>query len=357
MSSLIRAATLKNYFEVAQQLGLNPQPLLRTAGLSRTMLSDPERRIPASAAVKLLEDSARQTGCDTFGLRMAESRQMSDFGVVSLLLIHQPTLRDALMTTMKYRHLLNELLAIHVEDRGRTVVIREEFVPGPGPTSRQAIELAMGALYRLCGFLLGPHWKPHSVHFTHGPPENLLVHRRVFRCATEFDREFNGIVCDAADLTYRNPSADPAMAVYVKRLVESLPTPDKNSITTDVRKDLYILMPMGPGHHRAGRARPRHERAHAAAPPRGSQRDVLRHPQFGSHRPGGPLHGEPQLLAAGGRTAVGILRAQLVHALVLGRVRHGTTGVAQGPALAQRAAKGSLMPPKPVPDAMCARDS
>lgn len=245
MSSLIRAATLKNYFEVAQQLGLNPQPLLRTAGLSRTMLSDPERRIPAPAAVKLLEDSARQTGCDTFGLRMAESRQLSDFGVVSLLLIHQPTLRDALMTTMKYRHLLNELLAIHVEERGRTVVIREEFVPGPGPTSRQAIELAMGALYRLCGFLLGPHWKPHSVHFTHGPPQNLLVHRRVFRCATEFNREFNGIVCDAADLTYRNPSADPAMAVYVKRLVESLPTPDRNSITIDVRKDLYILMPMG----------------------------------------------------------------------------------------------------------------
>ncbi|UNK49700.1 AraC family transcriptional regulator [Lysobacter sp. S4-A87] len=245
MSSLIRAATLKNYFEVAQQLGLNPQPLLRAAGLSRTMLSDPERRIPAAAAVKLLEDSARQTGCDTFGLRMAESRQLSDFGVVSLLLIHQPTLRDALMTTMKYRHLLNELLAIHVEERGRTVVIREEFVPGPGPTSRQAIELALGALYRLCGFLLGPHWKPHSVNFTHGGPENLLVHRRVFRCATEFDRDFNGIVCDAADLTYRNPSADPAMAVYVKRLVEALPTPDKHSITTDVRKDLYILMPMG----------------------------------------------------------------------------------------------------------------
>ncbi|HEY5804826.1 MAG TPA: AraC family transcriptional regulator [Lysobacter sp.] len=245
MSSLIRAATLKNYFEVAQQLGLNPQPLLRAAGLSRTMLSDPERRIPAAAAVKLLEDSSVQADCDTFGLRMAESRQLSDFGVVSLLLIHQPTLRDALMTTMKYRHLLNELLAIHVEERGRTVVIREEFVPGPGPTSRQAIELALGALYRLCGFLLGPHWKPHSVSFTHGPPENLLVHRRVFRCATEFGREFNGIVCDAADLTYRNPSADPAMAMYVKRLVEALPAPDKNSITTDVRKDLYILMPMG----------------------------------------------------------------------------------------------------------------
>lgn len=244
-ASLIRAATLTNYFDVAQQLGLNPQPLLAAAGLSRTMLADPDRRIPAAAAVQLLEDSARESGCDTFGLRMAESRQLSDFGVVSLLLIHQPTLRDALLTTMKYRHLLNELLAIHVEETGRTVVIREEFVPDRGTSSRQSIDLALGVLHRLCGALLGPRWKPHSISFTHGPPENLQDHRRVFRCALEFDREFNGIVCDAADLDVRNPSADPAMAGYVKRLVESLPAPAQSSVASDVRKDLYILMPMG----------------------------------------------------------------------------------------------------------------
>jgi len=58
-TSLIRAATLTNYFEVARQLGLNPEPLLHAAGLSRSMLADPERRIPAAAAVRLLEDSAR----------------------------------------------------------------------------------------------------------------------------------------------------------------------------------------------------------------------------------------------------------------------------------------------------------
>ena len=63
MSSLIRAASLKNYFEVAEQLELNPQPLLRAVGLSRAMLADPERRIPAVAAVRLLEDSAHASAC------------------------------------------------------------------------------------------------------------------------------------------------------------------------------------------------------------------------------------------------------------------------------------------------------
>lgn len=245
MSSLIRAATMKNYFEVAQQLDLNPQPILQAVGLTRTMLADPERRIPAAAAVGLLEESARASGCETFGLRMAESRQLSDFGVVSLLLIHQPTLRDALVATMQYRHLLNELLTIHVEERGRTVVIREEFVADVGTSSRQAIELAIGALYRLCGFLLGPHWKPHTVVFTHPAPDSLLVHRRVFRCPVEFSGDYNGMVCEAADLDHPNPSADPLMARYVKRLVEALPPPSRGSLATDVRKDLYILLPMG----------------------------------------------------------------------------------------------------------------
>ena len=41
MSTLVRAAVLTNYFEVAAHLGLNPQPLLRRVNLSRKLLADP----------------------------------------------------------------------------------------------------------------------------------------------------------------------------------------------------------------------------------------------------------------------------------------------------------------------------
>jgi AraC-like DNA-binding protein len=245
VSSLIRAAALTNYFEVARQLELNPQPLLQAVGLSRSLLSDPERRIPAAAAAQLLEASAQASGCETFGLRMAESRQLSDLGVASLLLVHQPTLRDALLATMRYRHLVNDLLAIHVEDGERTVVIREEFVPDQGAPPRQAVELAIGTLHRLCRALVGPRWKPQAVNFTHEAPANLQVHRRVFRCAVEFACEFNGIVCASADLDRRNPLADPAMASHAERLVASMPAPGGSSIANGVRQELYILLPMG----------------------------------------------------------------------------------------------------------------
>lgn len=245
MTTLIRAAALTNYFEVAAHLRLNPQPLLRKVGLSRARLADPEQRIPLTAVVELLEASAKASGCPTFGLRMAESRQLSNFGVVSLLLSHQPTLRAALLVIMQYRHLLNESLAMHVEEAGKIVIIREELVGDEALQTRQSIELALGVLSRMGSAVLGPHWQPISVEFTHRAPKDLQVHRRVFHCPVHFGAEFNGIVCQAADLDRSNPNADLAMARYAKQFVESLPRPSQTSIVHEVRKAIYLMLPMG----------------------------------------------------------------------------------------------------------------
>ena len=240
-----RGRTLTNYFEVAQHLGLNPQPLLHRVNLSRKLIADPEQRIPFAAAMSLLEESARVTGCSTFGLRMAESRQLADLGVVSLLLTHQRTLRDALQVATEYRHLLNESLAIHIEDAGQMVVLREEVVLDFPTSSRQGTELAIGVLFRLCAALLGAHWRPQSVNFTHAAPADLQLHRRIFKCKVEFDAEFNGIVCRAADLDHPSPLADQSMARYAARFIDSLPGAGAPSIVLEVRKAIYVGLPMG----------------------------------------------------------------------------------------------------------------
>src|SRR5512145_995813 len=158
MTALARAATLTNYLEVARHLGLNAHSLMAQVGLNASMLGAPDQRIPVSAAVALLEESARISSCETFGLRMAELRQLSDFGEISLLLSHQRTLRDALQVIVQYRHLMNDSLAIFIEEAGKTVIIREEIVSDYPGHSRQATELAIGVMHRFCAALLGAHW-------------------------------------------------------------------------------------------------------------------------------------------------------------------------------------------------------
>ncbi len=245
MTPMVRAASLTNYMEVAQHLGLNPQQLLRQVGLSQTLIDNPEQRLPTSAVAALLEESARAANCPTFGLRMAESRQLSDFGVISLLLSHQPTLRDALEIIVQYRHLLNESLALYVDEVGKTVILREEIISDTSAPMRQGMELAIGVLFRMCSALLGSNWRPMSVNFSHDAPPELQLHRRVFGCKVEFGSEFNGIVCQVADLDKPNPLADPAMARHAQRLVETLPGAARQSTLNDVRKAIYLLLPMG----------------------------------------------------------------------------------------------------------------
>lgn len=245
MTAQARSAVLTNYLEVARQYGLNTHALMSKAGLNQAVLSDPEQRIPVEAAITLMEESARESGCETFGLRMAELRQLADFGEVSLLLSHQRSLREALQVIVQYRHLLNDSLAIYIEETDKTVIIREEVVSDYPVYSRQAIELAIGVMHRFCAALLGAHWHPIRVNFSHEAPADLSVHRRMFACPLEFGSEFNGIVCPSTNLDTANPLANAAMARHAQRYLDSLQNAGEHSLALDVRKAIYLLLPMG----------------------------------------------------------------------------------------------------------------
>lgn len=243
MTALVRAAALTNFTEVAQELGYDAGAALRRAGLRAQLLRQPDQLVEADRVARLLEDAARETGCESFGLRIAARRQLSNFGMVSLLLMHQPTLRQVLLTLIRHLHLLNERLAIQVEDAGHLVILREELTVSVD--ARQSIELAIGVLYRMCEALLGDRWQPAGVSFTHEPPASQAFHRRFFKCRIEFDAAFNGLVCRAADLDVPNPRADPVLAEYARKIIAEAPDGRQRSIDQEVRKAIYLMLPAG----------------------------------------------------------------------------------------------------------------
>ncbi|EPF80591.1 AraC family transcriptional regulator [Acinetobacter rudis] len=245
MVPFAHTAVLTNYLNVSQQLDLNTFSLLSSVGLCQSQLADSKQRIPVDKAITLLEASALSSGCEAFGLRMAELRQLSDFGEVSLLLSYQHTLRDALKIISRYRNLLNDALAIYVEESGHTAIIREEVVTPASLYSRQATELAVGTMHRLCATLLQHKWRPTSAHFTHSAPKDLSIHRRVFGCTLEFGSEFNGLVCNASELDQINPLANTAMADHAQRFLDILQNDCEPSLILDIRKSIYLLLPMG----------------------------------------------------------------------------------------------------------------
>ncbi|BCF99874.1 AraC family transcriptional regulator [Paraburkholderia sp. PGU19] len=244
METMLRSVAMGGYFDVTRRLGLNPFELVQQFGIDGAALANPDDRVPAAACCRLLELTANIASCPTFALQMAETRQKFGTGVVNILLAHKRTLREVLLAAAEYRHLLNEALAVYVENAGDTVTIREELVVEPGIPTKQAIELAVGVLARHASALLGDHWKPRAVHFVHAAPADLTFHRRFFGCSLQFGSDFNGFVCAAADLDYPNPAADPELVRYAESLATPLNAESADSAALEVRKAIYLLLPL-----------------------------------------------------------------------------------------------------------------
>lgn len=244
MTPLVRSATFAKYSSVARGLGIDPVRMVSHAGLDRSCLVTPDMRVPEASLAEVLDASARAASCASLGLLVGESWRLSDFGVISLLLQHQPTLRQALQELGRYRHLLSDSVVVDVNDFDRVAVVRLALVTGRAHPGRQPMELAMGVLLSLCRHQLGQAWMPRSVHFTHDAPQGTQIHRRMFGRHIEFGSEFDGLVLAAGELDQVNPLCDLRMAAYAKDFVDLQPRRAR-SVVHDVRRAVHVLLPRG----------------------------------------------------------------------------------------------------------------
>src|SRR6187200_2845993 len=149
MTAFIRSAVLTSFADLAAACGLDARALLADAGLPQRCLDEPDLKVPARAVAHLLELAAQRGHEPAFGLRLAESRRLSNLGPLGLLVRDEPTLRAALEAVMHHLHVHNEALAIAVEQHSNLVVVRLELTVEGQTSLRQSIELAVGVTFRV----------------------------------------------------------------------------------------------------------------------------------------------------------------------------------------------------------------
>ena len=238
----VRAAALTNFDQVASFVGLDPMALLRSAGLDPSLLKDPEQWLPLPAVAGLLEEAARRSHCQNFGLLMAESRSLASIGPVSLLLMHQPRVSDVVLSMVRYQHLFGSAVQIELQPIDDALIVRVELL---GSTeARQGTELVVAYFCRCIAAVLGRPWHPESVHFTHSAPADQRAHRRIFSCPVDFSNGFNGFVCAREALQEQNPARNEELAAHAERLLRQImPPPGTLAVSERVRRSLLLLLP------------------------------------------------------------------------------------------------------------------
>lgn len=240
----VRYATIGHYPSVAREVGLDPAAMLRGHGLAPAPQAHAEQRIPAAAVAALLEDTAARSGRDDIGLQMAERRTIATLGPLSLALREEPDVRGVLEMLMRYEHLYNDATRLTLTERGETAVIRIDLQVADGGT-RQAIELAVGALVGILREFLGPAWQPIRIELPHPPPVHAETHRRVIGAPLAFGRDRAAVVLPLHDLDVRLPERDPQLRAFAQQYLSSLGGPRDADLADRVRELVAVLLPSG----------------------------------------------------------------------------------------------------------------
>jgi AraC-like DNA-binding protein len=242
--TLLRSACLTDFPEIARSVGLQPEALLSAVGIDRRALGDPDFRIPVQAFRQLLEEAVRQSGVENFGLRLAETRQLSILGPIGLLIREEPTVRHALRSLARYMALHNEALDLRLDEvDGQAIASLESTLVGR-VSNRQGLELSVGVLFRILTTMVSAQWQP-IVCFTYASPARRDVHRRLFGPRVDFLCNFNGIIFAAEELDRPVPDADPRFAEHARRYLDSLMANSEPTLQAKVRELVRLQLASG----------------------------------------------------------------------------------------------------------------
>jgi len=245
MHTLTRSASLTDYEHIARSVGLDPFRMLRMAKLPAKVLDDPNSMISVGSVGRLLDESARLSGQEAFGLLLAETRSLGNLGMLALLIREEPTLRAAVQSCVRYMRLHNAGVHLRLDDAGDLVLLHVSAnMPRVG-VCRQAMEQSICIGLRILRVLSRDAFRPVKISFTHERPASLEVHRRVLGTAVEFLQESNAIVCRGRDLDMPIAAADPALNREARRLLDVQLTDLPDEPAQRARQIVRMLLPSG----------------------------------------------------------------------------------------------------------------
>lgn len=209
----LRAEPLMSLPALLEEFGVEPAPILLHAGIDRSMLEDPDRRLPYASLCRLLVAAAEATDCPHVGLLLGRRAGGAVLGLVSRLATQARTVGEGLRGLVKYFRLHDRTATLTLSPRGSRMVALAYLTYGPDEPG--AVHVADGAMaigVELLRAMCGPSWNPVVVELTRRRPERVDPYRVCFGAPVHFERSSPAIVFESSWLD--RPIAGHVSATY-----------------------------------------------------------------------------------------------------------------------------------------------
>jgi AraC-like DNA-binding protein len=203
-------------YERVKTAGIAPEPILKTAGLTKQQIEDVDARLSTQSQIKFVNLAASALHDEFLGFNLG--RQLDDlrkFGLLYYIAASSDTLGESLRRTARYVSITNESYSVkYFEDKNIRVV--HEFVGIARQLATHQIESGFVALIRFCRQLTSYRVEPSRVRLIHNRrADDSPEFAGFFGCDVEFGADLDEVILSRSIANMPVVSADP----YLNKLL------------------------------------------------------------------------------------------------------------------------------------------
>lgn len=209
--------------EFVSALGGDPAAVTKAAGLAPSLPKGLINFEPFSGVCKLFEEAALQTNEPCFGLKWA-FHQPTDFrfsGPNVLLVAMSENARQWVDMAIEYQKVHTNGCSFHYEEDPSAGTLTGVASMHPlAPPSRQFVEQILAGISLIAHQFL-PDFKLKEVTFQHGPPKDMALYEKAFKCPVVFNADRTTITTSLHFLEKKQtPLLTKAISPFLKKYMD-----------------------------------------------------------------------------------------------------------------------------------------
>lgn len=221
------------------QFGVEPSRVLGAAGVELSAFGLADNTITFAAFRRLMDEGARHTRCEHFGLLVGQAWHLSSLGLVGQLMRHAPTVGEALRSAIVHHHLNSQGGVVFLREHEAMAELGYAIYHRGTEGTGQIYDGVLASLVNFMRELCGPAWVPAEVRLARAAPADAGPYRRLFRCRVRFDSELNALRFPAEWLERPVASGDAGVLRVLERQASALAQPD---LVEKLRRSLRVLL-------------------------------------------------------------------------------------------------------------------
>lgn len=199
--------------------GIDPVPLLRSAGIPPAIRSDPDLRVGVKAQTVFLDLAAEALGDALLGFHLACEFDLRELGLIYYVMASSRTLLEAHLHNDRYIGMVNEgvHVATRLEDR---LIVDFEHVGIERRQDRHQMEFWLACHVKACRELTGREIVPIHVGLVHRRSGDVPEMERFFGHEVAFGAAEDCLAFETEVAALPIVSADPYLNRYLVRILE-----------------------------------------------------------------------------------------------------------------------------------------